>query len=79
MTQPTVPSSAMVTFVVRFWRETSAGEPRWRGQIEHVHSGKRTDFLEIEGLVSFLEGFGIGAVDRIGTATSRLGPHDRSG
>jgi hypothetical protein len=48
-----------VTFVVRFWREWSGAEARWRGRIEHVESGQRTDFLGVEGLVTFLERFGI--------------------
>jgi len=59
MTQPPVPSGTMVIFVVRFWRETAAGKFRWRGQIEHVQSGRQTDFLEIRDLLGFLECFGI--------------------
>ncbi|MCL7455189.1 MAG: hypothetical protein M8467_19310 [Anaerolineae bacterium] len=59
MTQPPVPSGTMVTFVVRFWRETADGKLRWRGQIEHVQSGRQTDFLEIRDLLGFLEHFGI--------------------
>jgi hypothetical protein len=57
MTHPTSPSS---TFVVRFWYETSAGERRWRGQIEHVQSGRRIHFLSVDGLLRFLHQFGIG-------------------
>jgi hypothetical protein len=53
-------STAPVTFVVRFWRETSAGQGRWRGQIEHVQSGRRRSFLEMQEMLEFLEGFGIG-------------------
>jgi hypothetical protein len=49
----------MVTFVVRFWRETSAGEGRWRGQIEHVQSGEGAAFLNAEGMFRFMRQFGI--------------------
>lgn len=59
MTHPTSPSSTLVTFVVRFWRETSAGEQRWRGQIEHAQSGEKAAFLELEAMLSFLCRFGI--------------------
>jgi hypothetical protein len=58
MTHPTRPSS---TFVVRFWYETSAGERRWRGQIEHVQSGERVAFLELAAMLSFLCRFGVEA------------------
>lgn len=58
MTHPTRPTS---TFVVRFWYETSAGERRWRGQIEHVQSGERVAFLELDAMLSFLRRFGVEA------------------
>jgi hypothetical protein len=60
MTQSPSPSS---TFVVRFWYETSAGEGRWRGQIEHVQSGERVAFLALDAMLSFLCRFGIEAGD----------------
>jgi hypothetical protein len=53
----------MASFVVRFWRETSAGKLRWRGQIEHVQSGESAAFLELEAMLSFLRRFGVGADD----------------
>jgi hypothetical protein len=56
--RPTKPTTA-TTFVVRFWREWSAGEPRWRGQIEHVSSGQAANFFGTAGLVAFLWQFGI--------------------
>jgi hypothetical protein len=59
MTQQAVPTTTMVTFVVRFWRETSAGEVRWRGQIEHVQSGERVAFLELNTMLRFLHRFGV--------------------
>lgn len=61
MTQPAVPSSTMITFVVRFWRETSAGNLRWRGQIEHVQSGQSAAFLDVGAMLRFLHRFGVEA------------------
>ncbi len=55
-----VETTTTMAFVVRFWREWSGGEARWRGRIEHVESGQRADFLGVEGLVAFLERFGVG-------------------
>ena len=54
-------TTAATVFVVRFWREWSGAETRWRGRIEHVQSGRRAEFLEVEGLLDFLERFGIEA------------------
>ena len=59
MTHPTAPTTAMVTFVVRFWSETSPGEVRWRGRIEHVQSGQSTAFLDLDAMVRFLHRFGV--------------------
>jgi len=52
-------STAPVTFVLRFWRETSAGRVRWRGQIEHVQSGEKAAFLDIGTMLRFLRRFGV--------------------
>ncbi len=60
MDQTVVEATTTATFVVRFWREWSAGEPLWRGRIEHVQSGQAASFRDIEGLIGFLERFGIG-------------------
>ena len=54
---------ATMTFIVRFWREWTGAEARWRGRIEHMQSGRRADFLGVEGLLGFLERFGIGATE----------------
>jgi hypothetical protein len=54
-------TTATTTFVVRFWREWTGAKERWRGCIEHVQSGRRMDFLGVEGMLSFLERFGIRA------------------
>jgi hypothetical protein len=59
MNQPADPTTTAATFVVRFWRETTAGELRWRGRIEHVQSSESAAFLEIEAMLSFLRRFGI--------------------
>ena len=59
MDRPTAETTAIVTFVVRFWREWSAGQPRWRGRVEHVESRQRGDFLHLSDLLGFLGCFGI--------------------
>ena len=64
MNQPAVPTTTTVTFVVRFWRETSVGEARWRGRIEHVQSGKSVAFLEIEAMLGFMQRFGVTLQDQ---------------
>jgi hypothetical protein len=44
-----------LNFVVRLWREPSQdGEPRWRGQIEHVGSGECVHFQAGAGIADFL-------------------------
>ncbi len=58
MPLPTETTTATV-FVVRFWREWSGTEARWRGRIEHVQSGRQANFLAIEGLLRFFQRFGI--------------------
>ncbi len=52
------------TFVVRFWREWSAGRGYWRGRIEHVQSGRRADFVKLQGILEFVRDLGIMAEDR---------------
>jgi steroid delta-isomerase-like uncharacterized protein len=59
MSQTLVPKTATATFVLRFWRETTAGEVRWRGRIEHVQSGEGVSFLDLEGMLQFIREFGI--------------------
>ncbi len=51
--------SSVSTFVLRFWREWSAGRPRWRGQIDHVQSGTSAWFLDLEEMGDILHGFGV--------------------
>lgn len=62
MSQPATPATTTLTFVVRFWREWSQGQPRWRGRVEHVESGRQANFLAIEDLLGFFRRFGIGTV-----------------
>ncbi|NIV30451.1 MAG: hypothetical protein GWN58_13430, partial [Anaerolineae bacterium] len=57
MNRPAGRTSPMITFVVRFWREASAGEWRWRGQIEHVQSGESATFLGLNGMLDFVRRF----------------------
>ena len=64
MNQPAVSTTTTATFVVRFWRETTAGEACWRGRIEHVQSGKSVAFLGIEAMLGFLRRFGITMEDQ---------------
>jgi hypothetical protein len=63
MAEPSGVSPAS-TFVIRFWREWSATAGRWRGRIEHVQSGQRANFVELEGILAFVRDFGVMAEDR---------------
>jgi hypothetical protein len=54
---PPTPSTS--TFVIRFWREWSATTERWRGRIEHVQSGRHTDFLDLAGVSAFIQSVGV--------------------
>jgi len=47
------------TFVVRFWREWSVAGPRWRGQIDHVQSGHRAGFRDLDEMVKVVRSFGV--------------------
>ena len=68
---PSVPANRMPTFVLRFQRETTAGEARWRGSIEHVQSGESIAFMDFETMLRFLQRFGIRAGDHDHIATER--------
>ncbi len=59
MIEPAMPTTAPVTFVLRFWRETTDGHLHWRGRIEHVQSGEKVSFLELAAMLDFLRRFGI--------------------
>jgi hypothetical protein len=62
MTEPTG-ATRVFTFVVRFWRESSAAGLRWRGRIQHVESGEATSFLELGSMLQFLHSAGALAED----------------
>ena len=49
----------MNTFVLRFWEERSISTVRWRGNIEHIPSGERSEFLRIEELLKFFRKYEI--------------------
>jgi hypothetical protein len=55
------PVTTMLTFVLRLQRETTAGEARWRGSIEHVPSREAIAFMDFETMLRFLQRFGIRA------------------
>ena len=61
---PSAPATPVLIFVLRFQRETTAGEPRWRGSIEHVPSGEAIAFMDFERMLRFLQRFGIRANDQ---------------
>lgn len=62
---PEVPPTS--TFVIRFWREWSATAGRWHGHIEQVQSGQQADFVKLERIIEFVQGFVIIIEDRIST------------
>jgi hypothetical protein len=64
MSQPCLETPTTTTFVVRFWREWTGTELRWRGRVEHVDSGRQANFLEIDDLLGFFQRFGIGPAAR---------------
>jgi len=47
------------TFVLRFYMEGSLSGGRWRGSIEHIPSGERTEFLRVTELVRYWRRFGV--------------------
>ena len=64
MCQPIDPTTLIVTFVLRFWRERTTSEVHWRGRIEHVPSGESVAFIEFDAMLSFLQRFGISAQEQ---------------
>ncbi len=52
-----------ITFVLRFWLERSISAARWRGSIEHIPSGDRSEFLRVEELSKFFRKFEISLDD----------------
>jgi len=72
MNQTIIPSTTIATFVIRFWRETTADEEYWRGRIEHVQSGESVSFIDFDAMLGFLRHFGIGAQDHDSLGGKRL-------
>jgi hypothetical protein len=54
------PNPPASTFVVRFWRESSAVGSRWRARIEHLQSGESASYLNLQGISEFMHRLGIG-------------------
>ena len=52
---PTDPPAS--TFVVRLWYEGTDNGPRWRGRVEHLQSGERAAFLDVDDLLRFIRRF----------------------
>ncbi len=42
------------TFIVRFWRDSEAGQAYWRGLVQHIQSGERIAFADEATLLRFL-------------------------
>ena len=57
MNAPPVEPTATQTFVVRFWREWSGAESRWRGRVEHVQSEQGAAFTDMKQMADFLRKF----------------------
>jgi hypothetical protein len=53
------PDPPASTFVLRFWLEWSAAGPRWRGRIDHVQSGQRAGFRDLDEMVKVVRSFGV--------------------
>ncbi len=60
MSEAVIQATISFTFVLRFWHETTDGQVRWRGRIEHVQSGESAAFLQLDAMQSFLQRYGIG-------------------
>jgi len=42
-------------FVVRFWADRAAAErPQWRGCVDHIASGERRFFVDLDALAEFI-------------------------
>ena len=45
--------------MIRFWREWTVTRKEWRGQIDHLQSGKSCAFIELSELLVFIRSFDI--------------------
>ncbi len=52
------PAPTYISFLVRMWREKSTEQPErvgdWQGEVEHIQSGRRWKFSNMEALTRFL-------------------------
>lgn len=52
------PSIQYASFLIRLWREESAGLDKrpvdWKGEVEHIQTGERWNFSSLDELVAFL-------------------------
>lgn len=54
--EPARPPSASQLFTIRLWAEpVGDGRTEWRGQVQHVLSGRARYFREWPALIAFLE------------------------
>jgi hypothetical protein len=53
-----VETASYLSFLVRLWREIGPEEPglhtQWRGEIEHIQSGRKWAFDSLDELLGFL-------------------------
>lgn len=47
------------TFILRFWREGSPDQVRWRCRVEHVQSGAGSSCLDLESILDFIQELGV--------------------
>ncbi len=52
------PVPTYISFLVRMWRTKTGGQPdgigHWQGEVEHIQSGHRWKFSNMEALIRFL-------------------------
>lgn len=66
------PQTPMNTFVIRIWREWSAGRTRWHGRAEHVQSGESVAMQSEQALLDFIRRFGTLPAENNSQKTPRL-------
>ena len=64
MTEPRMEQSVS-TFVIRLWQEWSLDEPRRRGRVVHLQSGKTAAFQDWEQLTTFLDDLSLMNVEKL--------------
>jgi hypothetical protein len=69
------------SFVLRIWRENRddpSVDPEWRGWIEHVQTGQRTYFRQLQEIGQILSGFMLVEDDPAETLFMPLRPRKKS-